>query len=69
MNRTADEYEVIGYGTGSQQHTKLSYDLSGSYFDLDMSLLEKDYAYTISLITNVEGKYTEIEDRFKFRVD
>ncbi len=43
--RLADNLEVISYGTGSDLETQLSYDVSGSYFDLDMSLLEPGYMY------------------------
>ena len=38
--RTLDNLEAIPYGTGSDFHTGLSYDVSGNYFDFDMNLLE-----------------------------
>ena len=57
------------YGTGSEQHTKMSYDQSGSYFDLDMSMLQKDYAYGLSLTYYLNGKYVEQPEVFKFRVE
>lgn len=69
INRSTDGYEVIGYGTGSESHTKLSYDKSGSYFDLDMSLLQEDYQYQISLLYSFDGEYREFNEKFKFRVD
>jgi hypothetical protein len=69
INRSTDGYEVIGYGTGSEKHTKLSYDKSGSYFDLDMSLLQEDYQYQISLLYSFDGEYREFNEKFKFRVD
>ena len=31
--RIADDLDVIPYGTGSENHTRLSYDASGSYFE------------------------------------
>ena len=67
--RASDEMEVIPYGTGSTEHTKLSYDQSGSYFDLDMSLLQSDYAYNLSFAYYLNGKYVEQPEIFKFRVD
>ena len=67
--RTIDKYDVIPYGTGSTNHTKVSYDVSGSYFDLDMNLLEKGYSYGIKIVYYLNGKYVEQPDTFKFRVD
>ena len=67
--RVSDELEVIPYGTGSTNHTKLSYDHSGSYFDLDMSIFEADYAYGMSFAYYLNGKYVEQPEVFKFRVE
>ena len=64
-----DGLEVIPYGTGSINHTRMSYDISGSYFDLDMKLLEIDYAYGIKLVYYVNGAYHEQSEIFKFRVE
>ena len=47
--RIADGFDVIPYGTGSVEFTKMSYDKDGNYFDLDMSLFEKDYSYGIKV--------------------
>jgi len=67
--RLVDDIEVINYGTGSVSYTQLSYDVSGSYFDLDMSLFESGYAYGIKYIFKINGKYREQPEIFKFRVD
>ena len=67
--RISDGHEVISYGTGSLQQTKMSYDQSGSYFDLDMSMLQTDYAYGLSLAYHLNGKYIEQPEVFKFRVE
>ena len=67
--RIVDEHDVIHYGTGSDNHTKLSFDISGNYFDLDMSLLEKDYAYGIKFLYYTNDKYIEQPEAFKFRVE
>jgi hypothetical protein len=47
----------------------MSYDQSGSYFDLDMSLLENGYAYGLKFIYKINGNYHEQAESFKFRVD
>ena len=67
--RIADSLEVIPYGTGSAQHTKLSYDAKGNYMDLDMSLLEPGYSYGIKFVVHDTGQYLEDKNLFKFRVE
>ena len=49
ITRIIDGVEAIPYGTGSDLHTQISFDVSGSYFDLDMGMLQPGYAYKISL--------------------
>jgi len=66
--RVVDEYDVVRYGTGSFNHTRLSYDVSGSYFDLDISLLEPGYQYGIKFVYYINGVYEEQPEVFKFRV-
>jgi len=69
--RVSDSLDVVKYGTGSANlnYTRLSYDISGNYFDLDMSLLERDFAYGIKFIYYINKKYTEQSEVFKFRVE
>jgi len=67
--RVVDDFEVVPYGTGSLNYTRLSYDVSGSYFDLDMSLFETGYAYGIKFLYYVNGIYTEQPEVFKFRIE
>ena len=68
--RMVDERTVINNSTGSSTyHTHLSYDVSGSYFDLDMSLLEPGYLYGIKLAYYVAGQWRDQEEVFKFRVE
>ena len=67
--RLSDNMDVVPFGTGSNVHTRLSYDVSGSYFDLDMSLLEPDYMYGIKLAYRIGGQYREQPETFKFRVE
>ena len=67
--RVVDDLEVIAYGTGSDQQTKLSYDVSGNYFNLDMSLLETGYMYDLKFAYYLNGAYKEQPETFKFRVE
>jgi len=69
LYRTYDEYPVFDYGTGSDNQTKLSLDSTGSYFDLDVSMLEPGYSYTLRFLYYLNSKYTEGEKEFKFRVE
>jgi hypothetical protein len=65
-----DERTVVNNSTGSTTyHTYLSYDNSGSYFDLDMSLLESGYMYGIKLSYYIAGQWRDQEEVFKFRVE
>lgn len=66
--RVQDSFDIINYGTGSTQHTRLSHDVSGSYFDLDMSILEPDYMYGIKFLYKVNDDYQEQPEIFKFRI-
>ena len=69
--RLLDAYEAIEYGTGSDAHTVLSYDISGSYFDFDMSVLEPGYGYAFkfSFYDPELSSWIEQPQTFKFRVE
>jgi hypothetical protein len=69
--RNSDNLEVIPYDTSSLLSTGLSYDVSGSYFDLDMNLLEPDYMYSIKLkfYDATTNTWKEQKETFKFRVE
>ena len=69
--RVIDELDVVPYGTGSDLHTAMSYDVSGNYFDLDMSMLQEDYMYGIKFTyyNNSIGDWVEQPEVFKFRVE
>lgn len=67
--RVVDNYEVIGYGMGSTQETLMSYDKSGNYFNLDMSMFEPGYMYGIKVMFMLNNsEYKEQPEIFKFRV-
>jgi len=77
--RIIDNLEIINYGTGSStspqtdgaagSYTRASYDVSGSYFDLDMSTMEPGYMYGVRLAYYINGSYVEQSETFKFRVE
>jgi len=69
--RVIDGYECVSYGTGSDMHTALSYDVSGNYFDFDMSLLEAGYEYgfKFAFYDNTLSSWKEQPYIFKFRVE
>jgi hypothetical protein len=79
LHRIVDEYEVIPYGTGSaispQQtgsagsYTRLSYDISGNYFDLEMGLLQAGYEYGLKFAYYSNGSYREQKEIFTFKVE
>jgi hypothetical protein len=69
--RLYDNRPIINYGTGSAnvEYTRLSFDVSGNYFDLDMNMLEAGYSYGIKLAYYLDGDYKEQKDIFIFRVE
>ena len=69
FTRVSDNLEVIPFGTGSLNHTRLSYDASGSYFDLEMDLFDTDTVYELSFAYLINGSYVEQPERFRFRVE
>jgi len=69
--RTLDGFEAIPYGTGSDLHTLLSYDVSGNYFDFDMSSLDPgyEYAFKFALYESPVNSWSEQPETFTFRVE
>ena len=69
--RVLDGYNAIPHGTGSDKQTLLSYDVSGNYFNLDMSLLEPGYEYGIKLAfyDSQRQSWLEQDQKFLFRVE
>jgi len=68
VKRSSDGLSIIEYGTGSLNHTRLSYDVSGSYFDLDIGMLEVDNSYQIKFVYLINGSYVEQPETFRFNV-
>ena len=71
VKRIIDNQMVIPYGTGSDNHTELSYNVSGNYFDFDMGLLEQGYSYAFKFVFYDDkiNSWVEQDRTFKFRVD
>lgn len=70
ITKVSDNYEVVSYSTGSTpSYSSLSYDNQGSYFELDMAMLESNNAYQISFVFKDGTNYIELPDKFRFRVD
>ena len=67
--RIIDNLTIIPYGDGNIEFTRLSYDDTGNYFDLDMSLFEPGYTYGIKFKFKEFGLDTEQREVFKFRVE
>ena len=69
--RVFDNLDVVPFGTGSTLHTQLSFDVTGSYFDLSMSVLQPEYSYGIQLAyyNGSLGGWIEQPEIFKFRVE
>jgi len=70
ISRASDNYPIIPFGTGSTNHTMLSYNVSGNYFDLDMSNLETDQMYTIkfAFYDSSVNSWNEQSYKFNFKV-
>ena len=78
--RVADNRTVVDFGTASYAstlgrgeglHTQMSYDISGNYFDLDMSMLEPGYSYGLrfAYYDGAISSWQEQREYFKFRVE
>lgn len=66
--RMLDKTPVLDFGTGSAQHTKVSYDISGSYFNLDLSFLKQEEQYGLEFLYKDGNSYVRIPKTFKFAV-
>ena len=66
---TASYASTLGRGEGL--HTQMSYDISGNYFDLDMSMLEPGYSYGLrfAYYDGAISSWQEQREYFKFRVE
>ena len=70
--RVSDDLQIIPHSTGSSTlHTLMSSDVSGNYFDFDMSILEPDYSYAfqVAIFNDRSAKWETYPESFKFRVE
>lgn len=69
--RSIDNLEIIPFGTGSSNNnfSRLSYDVSGNYFELDTSCLEPGYMYGIKFAYYLQGEYREQPEVFNFKIE
>ena len=69
VERTIDKLPIVPYGTGTYNYTRMSYDVSGNYFELDTSYLDRGYSYAIKVAYEYAGLYREQNEEFTFRVE
>lgn len=58
---------IVPHGTGSTQHTIMSYDVYGNYFDLDMTMFEPGYDYAMTFAFYNDDVKTWQDQGYKFR--
>ena len=70
LYREIDGLEIIPHATGSDLYTLLSYDVSGNYFNFDMSLLDGGYQYSFkfAFYDDERNSWDEQSEKFTFRV-
>jgi hypothetical protein len=59
---------VVPFGTGSQNHTKLSYSGAGNSFKFHMTNLHSGNVYRIIFLVDDQGRKQIIDPGFKFKV-
>ena len=70
IDRVTDNYNVIPYTEEDNiKYSKLSYDVSGSFFDLDMSIFAPNYLYEISFLRKNGKNFIEQGEKFRFRIE
>ena len=67
ITRTIDGEMIIPHGTGSTQHTVMSHDVDGNYFDLDMTIFEPGYDYSMTFAFYNDDVKTWQDQGYKFR--
>ena len=67
ISRVTDGEMIVPHGTGSTQHTIMSHDVTGNYFDLDMTLFEPGYDYAMTFAFYNDDVRTWQDQGYKFR--
>jgi len=65
--RSADDFTVVDYATGSIKNTQVSYNVSGNYFNFDMSILEPGYEYKFKFASYDDFRQTYVEQPYEFK--
>jgi hypothetical protein len=65
--RSVDDFIVVDYATGSIKSTQISYNVSGNYFNFDMSILEPGYEYEFKFATYDDFRNTYVEQPYEFK--
>lgn len=68
IENDATKERVVPFGTGSQNHTRLSYGGSGNSFKFHMTNLHAGNVYRIILLVDEQGRRQIIDPGFKFKV-
>lgn len=68
IENDATRERVVPFGTGSQQHTRLSYGGNGNYFRFHMTNLHAGNVYRIVLLVDEQGRKQVIDPGFRFKV-
>lgn len=68
VENDATRERVVPFGTGSLQHTRLSYGGNGNSFRLHMSTLHAGNVYRIVLLVDEQGRRQVIDPGFRFKV-
>ena len=66
-NDRTDEV-VVPFGTWSLDHTRLSFDQNGNYFNMYMSTLSPGNVYRLKFLFYVDGQRQIVDSDLKFRV-
>lgn len=70
VRRIQDDLIVVNAGTSSINYTLCSYDVSGSYFSFDISMLQSGYAYSLEYYYKFNNStFRKLDENFRFRVE
>lgn len=68
IENDATSEQVVPFGTGSTEYTKMSYDKNGNYFKFHMRNLHAGNVYRIVFLADERGYKQVIDSSFRFKV-
>jgi hypothetical protein len=68
IDNDVSKERIIGFGTGSVETTRISYDESGNYFHFRMSTLSAGNVYKIVLLVMEDGRQHIVDEGYRFKV-